>query len=97
MVIGYAIDFVRCYRSFVTRSLATLFYLSLACPVYSLRLFLASSLFCKGLNSRYPRPDYFILIIGLFALFCYTPELEQLGRALTGPDAGKKTGPSEII
>jgi hypothetical protein len=38
MVIGYAIDFVRRYRSFVTRSLATLCHLSLACPLYSLLL-----------------------------------------------------------
>ena len=39
---------------------------------------------------------YFIVIIGLFALFCYTQELEQLGRALIGPDPGKKTGESGI-
>jgi len=51
---GYAIDFARRCRSFVTRSLATLFCLSLACPLYSVRLILASSLLCEGLNSRYP-------------------------------------------
>jgi hypothetical protein len=32
---------------------------------------------------------YFAVIIGLFALFCYTQELEQLGRALIGPDPGR--------
>jgi hypothetical protein len=37
-----------------------------------------------------PTSRYFILIIALFALFCYTQELEQLGRALIGPDSGKK-------
>jgi hypothetical protein len=41
-----------------------------------------------------PTSRYFILIIGLFALFCYTQELEQLGRALIGPDPGKKTNES---
>jgi len=39
-----------------------------------------------------PTSRYFVLTIGLFALFCYTQELEQLGRALIGPDRGKKTG-----
>jgi hypothetical protein len=29
----------------------------------------------------------------LFALFCYTQELEQLGRALIGPDLGKRVSP----
>ena len=33
-----------------------------------------------------PMSRYFIVIIALFALFCYTQELEQLGRALIGPD-----------
>jgi hypothetical protein len=37
-----------------------------------------------------PTSRYFAVIIGLFALFCYTQELEQLGRALIGPDPGKK-------
>jgi hypothetical protein len=39
-----------------------------------------------------PASRHFIVIIGLFALFCYTQELEQLGRALIGPDSGKKYG-----
>ena len=43
-------------RRFVTHSLATLFYLLLACRSYLLLLFLASSSFCEGLNSRYPPP-----------------------------------------
>jgi hypothetical protein len=43
-----------------------------------------------------PTSRYFILIIGLFALFCYTQELEQLGRAWIGPDPGKKTGESGV-
>jgi hypothetical protein len=33
-----------------------------------------------------PMSRYFIVIIALFALFCYVQELERLGRALTGPD-----------
>jgi len=39
-----------------------------------------------------PTSRYFVTIIALFALFCYTQELEQLGRALIGPGLGKKTG-----
>jgi hypothetical protein len=39
-----------------------------------------------------PTSRYFIVIIALFALFCYTQELEKLGRALIDPDSGKKTG-----
>jgi hypothetical protein len=39
-----------------------------------------------------PTSRYFILIIALFALFCYTQELEQLGRALIGSDDGQKEG-----
>jgi hypothetical protein len=35
---------------------------------------------------------YFIVIIALFALFCYTQVLEQLGRALIGSDLGQKRG-----
>ena len=31
-----------------------------------------------------PTSRYFVLIIGLFALFCYTQELEHLGRAWIG-------------
>jgi hypothetical protein len=58
---------------------------------------LASSLLCEGLNSKYPRPRYFLVIIALFALFCYMQELKQLGRALIGADSGKKTGASGII
>ena len=37
-----------------------------------------------------PTSRYFVLVIGLFALFCYIQELEQLGRALIGPDSGKE-------
>jgi hypothetical protein len=37
-----------------------------------------------------PMSRYFIVIIALFALFCYTQELEQLGRAWIGPDPGEK-------
>jgi hypothetical protein len=33
-----------------------------------------------------PTSRYFIVIIALFSLFCYTQELEQLGRALIGPE-----------
>jgi hypothetical protein len=33
-----------------------------------------------------PASRCFVTIIGLFALFCYTQELEQLGRALIGPE-----------
>jgi hypothetical protein len=44
-----------------------------------------------------PASRYFILIIALFAVFCYTQELERLGRALIGADPGKKTGASGII
>jgi hypothetical protein len=43
-----------------------------------------------------PASRYFIVITALFALFCYTQELEQLGRALIGPQPGKKTGESGI-
>lgn len=39
-----------------------------------------------------PMSRYFVLLIGLFALFCYTRELEQRGRALIGPSSGKETG-----
>jgi hypothetical protein len=39
-----------------------------------------------------PTLRYFIVIIALFALFCYTQELEQLGRALIGSDPGRKEG-----
>jgi hypothetical protein len=38
-----------------------------------------------------PTSRYFVLIVGLFALFCYTQELEQLGRAFIGPGSAKKT------
>jgi hypothetical protein len=43
-----------------------------------------------------PISRYFIVIIALFALFCYTQELEQLGRALIGPDPGQKEDESGI-
>jgi hypothetical protein len=39
-----------------------------------------------------PASRYFIVIIALFALFCYTQELEQLGRAMIGSDLGRKEG-----
>jgi hypothetical protein len=39
-----------------------------------------------------PTSRYFVLVIGLFALFCYFQELEQLGRVLISPDPAKKTG-----
>ena len=39
-----------------------------------------------------PTSRYFVLVIGLFALFCYIQELEQLGRALIDRDPAKKTG-----
>ena len=32
-----------------------------------------------------PTLRYVVLVIGLFALFCYTQELEHFGRALIGP------------
>jgi len=43
-----------------------------------------------------PASRYFVTIIALFALFCYTQDLEQLGRAWIGPDPGKKTGESGV-
>jgi hypothetical protein len=88
---GYAVDFARPCRSFVIRSLATSFYLSLGCPLYLGRLFLASSLLCEG-EIQIPASHYFLVIIALFASFCYTQELKQLGRALIGPNPGKRTG-----
>jgi hypothetical protein len=39
-----------------------------------------------------PTSRYFIVIIALFALFCYTEELEQLRRAIIGSDLGQKEG-----
>jgi len=41
-----------------------------------------------------PTFRYVVTIAGLFALFCYTQELEHLGRALIGSDPGQKTGRS---
>jgi hypothetical protein len=43
-----------------------------------------------------PTSRYFVLIVGLFALFCFTQEFEQLGRALIGPHPGKKTRESGL-
>jgi hypothetical protein len=43
-----------------------------------------------------PTSRYDVLVIGLFALFCYTQELEQLGKALIGPDPGRKTRESGL-
>ena len=40
-----------------------------------------------------PTTRYFAVIVGLFALFCYTQELEQLGRALIGPEPSKGVPP----
>jgi hypothetical protein len=39
-----------------------------------------------------PTFRYVIVIIALFALFCYVQELEQLGRALIGPGPRQKDG-----
>ncbi len=39
-----------------------------------------------------PASRYFVLVIALFALFCYTQELEQLGRAWIGPGPRQKDG-----
>ena len=36
-----------------------------------------------------PTSRYFAVIVALFALFCYTQELEQLGRALISPNPGR--------
>jgi hypothetical protein len=36
-----------------------------------------------------PASRYCAVIIGLFALFCYTQELEQLGRTLISPNPGR--------
>ena len=33
-----------------------------------------------------PLSRYVVIMIGLFALFCYTQELDRLGKALIGPD-----------
>jgi hypothetical protein len=43
-----------------------------------------------------PTSRYFIVIIALFALFCYTQELEHLGRAMIRSDAEQKRGESGI-
>ena len=43
-----------------------------------------------------PTSRYFVLIIALFALFCYTQELEQLGRVMIGSDPEQKRGESGI-
>ena len=40
-----------------------------------------------------PTSRYFAVIIALFALFCYTQELEQLGRALISPNLSKRASP----
>ena len=39
-----------------------------------------------------PTSRYLVVIIALFALFCYVQELEQLGRAMIGSDPGRKEG-----
>ena len=38
-----------------------------------------------------PGSRYAVLLIGLFALFCYTQELEQLGRAFIGPGSSPRS------
>ncbi len=43
---------------------------------------------------QFPVSRYFLTLAGLFAYFCYTQELEQLGRALIGPDPSKKVPPA---
>jgi hypothetical protein len=37
-----------------------------------------------------PTSRYFLVIIALFALSCYTQELDQLGKALIASDLGRK-------
>ena len=37
-----------------------------------------------------PMARYALFVVGLFAIFCYTQELERLGKALSGPE--KKPG-----
>jgi len=37
-----------------------------------------------------PKFHYFVVIIALFALFCNTQQLKQLGRAFIGPNPGKR-------
>ena len=44
-----------------------------------------------------PTSRYLALVIGLFALFCYTQELEQLGRALIGPWTKYKEPLSNLV
>ena len=96
MVIGCATDFMRQCHSFVRHLETTLFYSLPACLFV-----LAASVFGFVFIVRRPElqirmPCYFVLIIGLFALFCYTQELEQLGRALIGADSNKKRGEAGI-
>jgi hypothetical protein len=67
--------------------------------VWSLSAFvLATSVFgfvfiVRRPEFQLPTSRYFAVIIGLFALFCYTQELEQVGRALIGPDPSKRVSP----
>lgn len=96
-VIEYAIDFVRRCRSFVTRSFDYI-------VLFVARMFfvIATSIFgfvfiVRRPEFQVPTSRYFILIIALFAVFCYTQELERPGRALIGTDPGKKTDASGII
>jgi hypothetical protein len=37
-----------------------------------------------------PSSRYVVLILGLFALFCYVQELERLGKALCGPEHSRE-------
>lgn len=60
-----------------------------------LAFILASAVF--GLVFIAPRPGfsipiggYAVTMLGLFSLFCYTLELERLGRALFGPREGRR-------
>jgi hypothetical protein len=91
-VIGYAIDFARRYRSFVTYFLATLLLF-----VARMSFVFAASIFgfvfiVRRPEFQIPTFRYVIVIIALFALFCYVQELEQLGRALIGPGPRQKDG-----
>jgi hypothetical protein len=45
----------------------------------------------RRLEFQIPTSRYLIVIIALFALFCYTQQLEQLGRTLIGPHPRQKT------
>ena len=73
-----SIDFVRHSRNFVTHSLATSFYLSAACPSCWLPPPLGFVFIVRKPEFEIPTFRYAVFLIGLFALFCETQELEQL-------------------